>query len=90
VRAQGAAFNQSIFPTTLSFYLNGKHLVDQDVSGIRGEVYPVISGTKVAQRTTSTLRCRRHILLALHSVLGGTSCGGPASDAQSAGCSEYV
>jgi hypothetical protein len=88
VRAQGAAFNQSIFPTTLSFYLNGKHLVDQDVSGIRGEVYPAISGTKAAQRATTTLR--HHILLALHSVLSGTSCGGPASDSQSAGCSEYV
>jgi hypothetical protein len=72
VCAQGAAFNQSIFPTTLSFYLNGKHLVDHDVSGIRGEVYPAISGTKAAQRATTTLCCHRHILLALHSELRWT------------------
>jgi hypothetical protein len=45
---QGAAFNQSIFPTTLSFYLNGKHLPENDVSGIRGEVYPAICGAKPA------------------------------------------
>merc|ERR1711924_68847 len=39
----GAAFDQSVFPTTLSFYKNGAKIDDRDITGIRGEVLPAVS-----------------------------------------------
>mmetsp|Transcript_24052 Transcript_24052/g.35282 ORF Transcript_24052/g.35282 Transcript_24052/m.35282 type:complete len:201 (-) Transcript_24052:211-813(-) len=37
----GIAYDQTSMPTTLKFYKNGE-LVDAEVTGIRGEVYPAV------------------------------------------------